>query len=98
VNPAERVKFVVETCKAVIEERLPAAEAAPAVSLQAEQITPLLRSDRNDVTRSESESVATRLRMLAEQVTDKASGLGDAEAEPYLEIARAVGEMGQALR
>jgi hypothetical protein len=98
VNPAERVKFVVETCKAVIEDRLPAVEAAPAVSLQGEQLIPLLRSDRNDVTRSECESVATRLRMLAEQVTDKASGLDDHDAEAYLAIARAVGEMGQALR
>ena len=36
------------------------------------------------------------LRMLAEQVNDRASGL--AEPEPYLVIARAIGEMAQALR
>ncbi len=96
MNPGDRVKFVVETAKAVIEGRLSPEDGAAAVTLQAEQITHQLRSDRHDVTRSEAESVATRLRMLAEQVTDKASGLPD--PEPYLAIARAIGEMGQALR
>ena len=96
MNPEERVRFVVETAKAVIEGRISPEEGAAAVTLQAEQITHQLRSDRNDVTRSEAESVATRLRMLAEQVNDEASGLADPEA--HLAIAKAIGEMGQALR
>lgn len=96
MNPGDRVKFVVETAKAVLEGRISPEDGAAAVTLQAEQITPHLRSDRNDVTRSEAESVATRLRMLAEQVTDKASGLPDPDA--YLAIARSIGEIGQALR
>ena len=96
VNPAERVKFVVETAKAVLDQRLPADEGAVAVELQAEQITPLLRGDRDAVTRSECESVATNLRMLAEQINDRASGLADPEA--HLAMARTIGEMAQALR
>ena len=96
MNPGDRVKFVVETAKAVLEGRISAEDGAAAVTLQAEQITPHLRSDRNDVTRSEAESVATRLRMLAEQVTDQASGLPDPDA--HLAIARSIGEIGQALR
>jgi hypothetical protein len=90
------VRFVVETAKAVLADRLPAEEGAASIGLQAEQITPLLRGDRDSVTRSEYESVATLLRMLAEQVNDRASGL--AEPEPYLVIACSIGEMAQALR
>ena len=90
--------MVVETARAVLDERLSAEDAAPAVALQAEQLLPLLRSDRNDVTRSEAEDVALRLRMLAEQVTDRASGLPDLDADAYLAIARSIGELGQALR
>lgn len=96
MHPGERVRFVVETAKAVLDERLPADEGAAAVTLQAEQIVPLLRSDRDSVTRSECESVATQLRMLAEQVNDRASGLTDADA--HLAMAQAIGEMAQALR
>ena len=96
MNPADRVKFVVETAKAVLDERLPADEGAAAVELQAEQITPLLRGDRDSVTRSESESVATNLRLLAEQINDRASGYVDPTA--HLAMARAIGEMAQALR
>jgi hypothetical protein len=90
------VRFAVETAKAVIEGRLAADEGAAAVVLQSEQVTPLLRSDRDSVTRAESESVATNLRLLAEQVNDQASGL--AETEDHTVIARALGEMAQALR
>jgi hypothetical protein len=90
------VRFAVETAKAVIEGRLPADEGAAAVVLQAEQVTPLLRSDRDSVTRAESESVATNLRLLAEQVNDQASGLS--ETEDHTIIAKALGEMAQALR
>jgi hypothetical protein len=96
VNPGDRVKFVVETAKAVLEERLPIEQGAAAVQLQAEQLTPLLRGDRDSVTRSECESVATTLRLLAEQVNDRASGLAD--PEDYESMARSIGEMAQALR
>ena len=57
------------------------------------------RGDRIDVTQSEANDVATRLRLLAEQVNDRASGLPDADtAEAHLAIAEALGEMSQALR
>lgn len=96
MNPAERVRFVVETARAVLDDRLDPAEGAAAVEVQAEQITPLLRSDRDSVARFESESVATNLRLLAEQVNDRASGLQDPSA--HLAMAKAIGEMAQALR
>ncbi|WP_334143733.1 hypothetical protein [Rhabdothermincola sp.] len=96
MHPSDRVRFVIETAKAVLDERLPPDEGAAAVAVQAAQITPLLRSDRDSVTRAEAESVATQLRLLAEQVNDRASGLADPAA--HLEIARAIGEMAQALR
>ena len=96
MNPGDRVTFVVETAKAVLEGRLAIEQGAAAVQLQAEQLTPLLRADRDSVTRSEAESVATRLRLLAEQVNDRASGL--AEPDDYEAMARSIGEMAQALR
>lgn len=96
VHPAERVRFVVETARAVLADRLPVDEGAAAVTLQAEQIAPLLRSDRDSVTRSEAESVATQLRLLAEQVNDRAAGLEDPGA--HLAMARAIGELAQTLR
>jgi hypothetical protein len=96
MHPATRATFVMETAKAVLAERLPAEEGAAAIQLQAEQITPLLRGDRDTVTRAECESVATTLRMLAEQVNDRASGRPD--PEPYLLMARTIGAMAQALR
>jgi hypothetical protein len=99
MNPNDRVKFVVETAKAVLEDRLSPAEAATAICVQAEQLTPLLRGDRIDVTASESIEVADRLRLLAEQVNDRAPGLPDPEVvEAYLAMAEAIGEMSQALR
>ncbi|MCU0312132.1 MAG: hypothetical protein MUE36_14450 [Acidimicrobiales bacterium] len=96
MHPAERVRFVTETARAVLGERLGAVEGATAVRLQAEQLAPLLRSDRDEVTRAEAESVATQLRLLAEQVNDKASGRPDNDA--YLAIAASIGALGQALR
>jgi hypothetical protein len=96
MHPSERVRFAVETAKAVLDGRLSPDEGAAAVVLQAEQVAPLLRSDRDSVTRSESESVATQLRMLAEQINDQASGL--AQTEDHTVMARALGEMAQALR
>lgn len=96
MHPDERVRFVVETARAVIDGRLDPEQGAAAVTLQAEQLTAGLRSDRDSVTRSEAESVAARLRLLAEQVNDRASGLAD--PAPYLAIAQAIGTMAQALR
>ncbi len=101
MNPADRVKFVVETAKAVLDDRLDVAHGAAAVALQAEQLVPLLRADRDSVTRSECESVATNLRMLAEQISDRGRhGLRtDASAvEDHEAMARSIGEMAQALR
>ena len=80
----------------MLDDRLPASEGAQAVVMQAEQVTPLLRGDRDSVTRSESETVATQLRMLAEQVNDHGSGLAD--TSDYTVMAKALGEMAQALR
>jgi hypothetical protein len=96
VNPGDRVKFVVQTAKAVLDGSLTVDQGAAAVQLQAEQLTPLLRGDRDSVTRSEAESVATTLRLLAEQVNDRASGLSD--TSDYEAMARSIGEMAQALR
>jgi hypothetical protein len=101
VNPAERVTFVVQTAKAVLDERLDIGQGAAAVQLQAEQLVPLLRGDRDSVTRSECETVATNLRMLAEQINDR--GRSDVPTDPdeldaYQVMARAIGEMAQALR
>lgn len=96
MHPSERVRFSVETAKAVLEERLDAAEAAAAMEIQIEQLLPQLRHDRDMVTRSECESVATTLRMLGEQVNDRASA--DGESEAHLAIARMLGQMAQSLR
>ena len=93
MNPADRVKFVVQTAKAVLDGSLAVDQGAAAVQLQAQQLTPLLRGDRDSVTRSEAESVATTLRLLAEQVNDRASGLSD--TSDYEAMARAIGEMAQ---
>ncbi len=96
MNPADRVKFVVQTARSVLDGSLAVEQGAAAVQLQAEQLTPLLRGDRDTVTRSEAESVATTLRLLAEQVNDRASGLAD--TSDYEAMARSIGEMAQALR
>ncbi len=99
MHPETRVKMVMETARAVLDERLDPVEAAQALCLQAEQIAPLLRGDRIDVTQAEAYDVSTRLRLLAEQVNDKASGLPDTEtAEAHLAIAQAIGELSQVLR
>lgn len=96
MHPETRLKFVLETARAVLDERLDPAEAANAVVLQAMQITPHLRDDRASLTQSECDSIATRLRLLAEQVNDKGSGLADPSA--YVAIAESIGVMAQALR
>ena len=96
MHPSERVRFAVETAKAVLDERLDAGDAAASLALQVDQIVPQLRSDRDAVTRSESESVATTLRLLGEQVNDRGSGLVDPSAHEA--IARMLGQMAQSLR
>jgi hypothetical protein len=96
VHPSDRVKFPVETAKAVLEHRLDATEAAAAMELQVEQLLPQLRHDRDMVTRSECETVATTLRLLGEQVNDRASA--DGESEAHLAIAKMLGQMAQSLR
>lgn len=88
--------WVIETAKAVIEQRLPAEEGAIAVRAQQAQLIGLLRQDRNSVTQRESDAVASRLRLLAEQVSDAASG--DPENAAQRDIARALGEFASALR
>jgi hypothetical protein len=96
VEPAARVAWVVETAKAVIEGRLSATEGAAAVQAQQAQLVGLLRHDRDSVTRHESEAVATRLRLLAEQVSDAGSSTPDNEG--HRTIARVLGELAGCLR
>jgi len=95
VDPAARVAWVVETAKAVMDGRISPAEGAVAVQAQQEQLAGLLRQDRDSVTRRESAAVATRLRLLAEQVSDRASALPDNEG--HLAIARVLGELARSL-
>ena len=96
VQPAQRVRWVVETAKAVLDGRMSAAEAAVVVRLQRDQTVARLRQDRGEVTRHECEEVATTLRRLAEQVSDSASGLPD--SSDHLAVAAVLGELAQVLR
>ena len=96
MQPAQRVRWVVETARAVLDGRVTAAEGAVAIRLQRDQTVELLRQDRDGVTRHECDEVATTLRRLAEQVSDSASGLSD--PSDHLAIAAALGELAQALR
>ncbi|MBK5224611.1 MAG: hypothetical protein JJE52_17390 [Acidimicrobiia bacterium] len=96
MHPSERVRFAVETAKAVLEGRLDATEAAASMELQVAQVVPQLRSDRDAVTRNECETVATTLRLLGEQVNDKGSGLADPSV--HTTIAGMLGQMAQSLR
>jgi hypothetical protein len=96
VHPADRVRFATETAKAVLEGRLRPAEAEVTLRLQLEQTVPHLRSDRDSVTRSECESVATTLRLLGEQVNDRSAEHGDAES--HAAIAEMLGQLAQVLR
>ena len=96
MHPTDRVRFTTETAKAVLEGRLDPAEAAAALQLQLDQLIPQLRIDRDSVTRSESESVATTLRLLGEQINDRAAAHGDAES--HVAIAEMLGRLAQVLR
>jgi hypothetical protein len=96
VHPAERLRIVTETARAVLEGRLEAETAAGALELQADQIGERLRGDRLDVTQHEASEVATTLRRLGEQVSDLARGLPDPSA--HLAVAEVLGSLAQSLR
>ncbi|MGY6499427.1 MAG: hypothetical protein ACXIVQ_00810 [Acidimicrobiales bacterium] len=96
MHPSDRVRFATQTALAVLEDRLDPEEAAAALTLQVEQTLPLLRSDRDAVTRSECDSVATTLRLLGEQINDRSAEQGHPEA--HLSIAEMLGRLSQALR
>jgi hypothetical protein len=96
MDPGERVRWVLETASAVLAGRVTAADGTQAVRLQQDQLVTLLRRDRDGVTRRESEAVATRLRLLAEQLVDSAEAREDPEG--YLALAEALGEMAAVLR
>jgi hypothetical protein len=95
-HPSERVGWLIETARAVLDGRVTSGDGARAASMQVEQLADLLRVDRSSVTQRECDDVATRLRRYAEQLTDSADGADDAANR--LELARALGTLGQALR
>ena len=88
--------WIVETAKAVMDGRISAEDGAAAVQTQQAQLIGLLRHDRDCVTRRESDAVATRLRLLAEQVSDTGSANPDNEAHHV--IARVLSELARCLR
>ena len=96
MDPAERVRWACESARAVLDGRLTAADAARALAIQQEQLADLLRSDRSGVTARQSAEVATRLRLLAEQVADSDHARGDPESHQTL--ARALGRLADVLR
>lgn len=96
MHPEQRLRIVTETARAVLDGRLDPHDGAATLSMQRDQITDRLRSDRIDVTQAEADQVALTLRRLAEQVTDR--GSPDASAEARAEIARILGELAQTLR
>ena len=96
MHPAERVRIVTETARAVLESRLDPATGAQTLALQQAQIGARLRSDRIDVTQAEADAVALTLRRLAEQVSDLASARPDPDSN--VEMARILGELAQTLR
>ena len=85
-----------ETAVGVLDGRISAGDAVQAVRLQKEQTERLLRRDRDGVTRRESEAVATRLRLLAEQVSDRAEAIDD--PDDHLALAAAIGQLANVLR
>lgn len=86
---------MLETVKAVIDQRISPADGAAAIRAQQLQLVGLLRQDRDSVTRSESAVVASRLRLLAEQVSDAASA--DPDNHDHMAIAQVLGELARAL-
>lgn len=95
-HPAERVAWMVETARAVIGGRVDVSDAARSAALQVDQLAELLRSDRNTVPQRESDAVATRLRLYAEQVADLAAESG--RPDDHLALAEALGRLAQVLR
>ena len=96
-HPADRVAWIVETAKAVIDGRVDVAEAARSAEVQVDQLADLLRSDRNSVPQRESDAVATRLRLYAEQVSDLAASSPDRTTE-HEALAGALARLAQVLR
>jgi len=96
-HPADRVGWMVETARAVIDGRVDVGEAARAAEVQFDQLADLLRSDRNSVPQRESDAVATRLRLYAEQVSDLASSSPERAAE-HEALAGALARLAQVLR
>jgi hypothetical protein len=88
---------MVETAKAVIDGRVDVREAARAAEVHFDQLAELLRSDRNSVPQRESDAVATRLRLYAEQVSDLASASPDRAAE-HEALAGALARLARVLR
>ena len=80
----------------MLDGRLAAADAARALAVQQEQLTDLLRTDRSGVTARQSAEVATRLRLLAEQVADSVDAGQDPESHQTL--ARSLGQLADVLR
>ena len=95
MNPAERVRIVTQTARAVLRDELEPSVGAQVLGLQRDQIGDLLRSDRNEVTRSEAETVALTLRRLGEQISDAGRGT---DGTHYQDIAAHLGAMAQMLR
>jgi hypothetical protein len=96
-HPAERVAWMIETAKAVIEGRVDVGDAARAAEVQFDQLAELLRSDRNSVPQRESDAVATRLRLYAEQVSDMTSSAPERAVE-HEALAGALARLAQVLR
>lgn len=88
--------MVLETARAVLDGRIEAPAGTAAVRHQLVQVVPFLRADRLEVTQAECDALATRLRMLAEQVADTASGLE--QPEHHVALAEVLGAVAQTLR
>ena len=86
---------MVETARAVLQDRLDPGVAAATLALQQQQIGTRLRADRLDVTQAEADAVALTLRRLAEQINDRSP---DDPDPATLETARILGELAQSLR
>ena len=91
----DRVRWIEETAAAVLDGRLPAEEGARAAELQAEQVEAALRSYRDSVPHREAQAVATRLRLLAEQVADRATAESDGGHQA---LARTIAGLAELLR
>ena len=91
----DRVRWIEETAAAVLDGRLPAEEGARAAELQASQLETALRSYRDSVPHREAQAVATRLRLLAEQVSDRGKPDG---SEGHRSLAKTIAGLAELLR